>query len=86
MAHDRSYTTTLDAALRRHCLTAPCVFDSAINGVRSLAYVEQALARTLRPGDIVVLDNRGAHQGKGVREAAAPGSSTSRLQPGSGPD
>jgi transposase len=34
-----------------------------------LAYVEQILAPTLRPGDIVILDNLGAHKVAGVREA-----------------
>jgi hypothetical protein len=34
-----------------------------------LAYVEQALAPTLRPGDIVVMDNLGAHNVKGARQA-----------------
>jgi transposase len=48
---------------------APCVFEGAINGARFLAYVEQALAPTLRPGDIVVLDNLSAHKVKGVRAA-----------------
>jgi transposase len=64
-------TTTLIAALRHDGLTAPCVFDGAINGGRFLAYVEQALAPTLRAGDVVVLDNLKAHKVKGVREAIA---------------
>src|SRR5687768_11974827 len=55
-AHRRK-TTTLVAALRTDGLTAPCVFDGAINGARFLAYVEQALAPTLRPRDLVVMDN-----------------------------
>jgi transposase len=62
-------TTTFLAALRHDGMRAPCVFDGAINGARFLAYVEQALAPTLRPGDIVVLDNLGAHKVKGVRAA-----------------
>jgi transposase len=67
--HGHWKTTTLVAALRTDGLTAPCVFDGAINGVRFLAYVEQALAPTLRPGDIVVMDNLGAHKVRGVRQA-----------------
>jgi transposase len=62
-------TTTVVAALRHDGLGAPCVFDGAINGARFLAYVEQVLAPTLRPGDVVVLDNLGAHKVKGVRQA-----------------
>ena len=67
--HGRWKTTTLVAALRSDGLIAPCVFDGAINGARFLAYVEQALAPILRPGDIVVMDNLGAHKVKGVRQA-----------------
>lgn len=32
------------------------------------AYVERVLAPVLRPGQVVVLDNLGAHKGEGVRE------------------
>jgi transposase len=38
-------------------ITAPRVFDGPINGAKFLAYVEQVLALTLSPGDIVVMDN-----------------------------
>ena len=34
-----------------------------------LAYVEQMLAPELRPGDVVVLDNLGAHKVEAVRKA-----------------
>ena len=62
-------TTTFLAALRHDGLSAPGVFDGAINGARFLAYVEQVLAPTLRPGDIVVMDNLAAHKVEGVRQA-----------------
>jgi hypothetical protein len=64
-------TATLLAALGTDGLSAPCVFDGAINGARFSAYVEQALAPTLRPGDVVTMDNLGAHKVKGVRQAIA---------------
>jgi transposase len=67
--HGHWKTTTFLAALRHDGITAPCVFEGAINGARFLAWVEQALAPTLRPGDIVVLDNLRAHKVKGVRTA-----------------
>ena len=67
--HGHWKTTTFVAALRHDGVTAPCVFDGAINGARFLAYVEQALAPILRPGDIVVMDNLGAHKVRGVRAA-----------------
>jgi len=33
------------------------------------AYVEQVLVPTLRPGDIVILDNLSSHKGKRARQA-----------------
>jgi transposase len=40
-----------------------------MNGNAFLAYVEQVLAPTLTPGDVVVLDNLAAHKAPGVHEA-----------------
>jgi putative transposase len=45
------------------------LFDGPINGERFRAYVEQFLIPTLKPNDIVVLDNLGSHKGKAVRQA-----------------
>src|SRR5690606_35208714 len=39
-----------------------------INGRSFAAYVEQALAPTLGPGDIVIMDNLGSHKGLLVRQ------------------
>jgi len=61
--------TTPVAGLRTSGITAPCVFDSAINGERFCAYIEQILAATLRPKDIVMLDNLTSHKAAGVAEA-----------------
>jgi transposase len=84
--HGHWKTTTFLAALRHDGLTAPCVFDGAINGARFLAYVEQALAPTLRAGDIVVLDNLKAHKVKGVREAIEAAGAQLRYLPPYSPD
>jgi transposase len=67
--HGHWKTTTFLAALRHDRITAPCVFDGAINGERFRAYVEQALAPTLGRGDVVIMDNLPAHKVQGVREA-----------------
>jgi transposase len=45
------------------------VIDGPINGVSFLAYVTQFLVPTLRPGDVVIIDNLGSHKGKAVRRA-----------------
>jgi len=50
-------------------LDAPCVIDGPIDGESFLAYVEQVLVPTLKPGDIVIFDNLGSHKGKAVRRA-----------------
>jgi transposase len=62
-------TSTFLAALRHDRIDAPCVFDGAINGERFRAWVEQFLAPTLAPGDIVIMDNLSSHKVAGIREA-----------------
>jgi transposase len=66
--HGHWKTTTLVAALRRDGLTAPMVLDGAMTGAAFLAYLRQLLAPTLRPGDIVVMDNLPAHKITGIRQ------------------
>lgn len=60
---------TFLAALRCDQITAPLVLDGPINGDWFRAYVEQMLVPTLRPGDVVIMDNLGSHKGKAVRQA-----------------
>lgn len=80
--HGHWKTSTFLAALRHDGLTAPCVIDGAINGAAFRAYVEQFLAPTLKPGDLVVLDNLSSHKVAGVREAIeARGASLLYLPP-----
>ena len=67
--HGRWRTMTFLAGLRTDGLSAPYVFDGPINGSCFQAWVEQLLVPTLRPGDIVILDNLGSHKGKAVRHA-----------------
>ena len=52
--HGRWRTTTFLCALRADGLVAPLVLDGAIDGPAFLAWVEQMLAPTLRPGDTVL--------------------------------
>jgi putative transposase len=60
---------TFLAALRLDRIEAPWLIDGPINGERFLLYVEAVLVPTLRPGDIVIMDNLGSHKGKRVRTA-----------------
>lgn len=84
--HGHWTTTTFLAALRHDRITAPCVFDGAINGKRFLAWVQQALVPTLEPGDIVIMDNLGSHKVAGVREAIEAAGATVRYLPPYSPD
>jgi transposase len=67
--HGHWRTMTFLAALRSDRIDVPYVFDGPINGERFRAYVEQCLVPTLKPGDIVVLDNLGSHKSAAVRKA-----------------
>ena len=67
--HGHWKTLTFLAALRHDRIDAPAVLDGPINGMSFLAYVEQFLIPTLKPGDIVILDNLGSHKGPAVRAA-----------------
>jgi transposase len=79
-------TTTFVAALRTKGLTAPLVIDGPINGEVFLAYVQQQLAPTLQPGDLVVLDNLSSHKRAGVREAIESVGATLLYLPPYSPD
>lgn len=67
--HGHWKTMTFVAGLRCDGICAPCVLDGPINRRRFLAWVEQCLVSTLRPGDIVVMDNLGSHKAVAVRRA-----------------
>ena len=60
---------TFIAALRHDRIDAPCLFDGPINGEAFLVYVQTFLVPTLKPGDVVIMDNLGSHRGKAVRKA-----------------
>lgn len=50
-------------------MTAPMVLDGPMNGAWFLAYVQQVLAPTLKPGDVVIMDNLAAQKSTPVRDA-----------------
>lgn len=80
--HGHWRTTTFIAGLRQSGIIAPLVLDGPMTGAAFRAYVEQALAPALRPGDVVVMDNLAAHKVASVEEAiAAAGASLLYLPP-----
>jgi transposase len=84
--HGHWKTTTFTAGLRLDGLTAPMVLDGPMNGVAFRAYVEQVLVPTLRPGDVVIMDNLPAHRVSGVREAIEAAGATRLFLPPYSPD
>ena len=66
--HGHWKTTTFLAALRHDRIDAPWVLDGPIDGENFRTYVERVLVPTLKPGDIVIMDNLGSHKGKAVRQ------------------
>jgi transposase len=84
--HGHWKTTTFVAALRLDGMTAPMVLDGAMHAAAFLAYVEQVLAPTLEPGEIVVMDNLPAHKPKAVRDAIENAGAELRFLPPYSPD
>jgi len=84
--HCRWRTLTFLGALRCDRLTAPCVFDGPIDGACFRAYVEQQLVPTLKPGDIVVMDNLGSHKSAAVRQMIRAAGARLRYLPPYSPD
>jgi transposase len=80
--HGHWKTATFIGTLRCDGLSATGVFNGAINGEMFLAYVEQVLVPTRKPGEMVIMDNLRCHKVAGVREAIeAAGASVMFIPP-----
>jgi transposase len=66
--HGHWKTTTLIAALGIGGITCSTVVDGAVNADAFEAFVEQVLAPTLKPGDVVVMDNLSSHKRARTRQ------------------
>ncbi len=84
--HGHWRTTTFVAGLRLSGIDAPMVIDGPINGESFLAYVRQVLVPTLRPGDVVIMDNLGSHKGSAVRDAIKAAGAELQFLPPYSPD
>lgn len=60
--HGHWKTTTFVGALSSTGMTEPMVLDGPMNGLAFEAYLTKVLVPTLKPGDIVVMDNLAAHK------------------------
>src|SRR3546814_6436333 len=84
--HGHWKTTTFVGALRLDGLSAPMTLDGAMNSAAFLAYVEQVLVPTLKPGDIVVLDHIPVHTPPTVHVSIEKAGAELRLLPPYIPD
>lgn len=66
--HGHWKTTTLIAALGLTGMRCSTVVDGAVNADVFEAFVEQVLVQSLRPGDVVVMDNLSSHKRPRIRE------------------
>jgi transposase len=66
--HGHWKTTTLIAALDCHGIRCGLTLDGAVDQVAFEIFVAQVLVPTLRPGDLVILDNLSSHKGPRVAE------------------
>lgn len=69
LPHGHWWTTTFVAGLRLSGIDAPMLLDGAMDGDAFEAYARQVLVPTLRPGDVVIMDNLSVHKRPAVREA-----------------
>jgi transposase len=84
--HGHWQTVTFVAGLRHKGMVAPFVLNGAMTGEMFRAFVEQSLAPTLKPKDIVIMDNLGAHKVPGIRAAIEAAGATLRYLPQYSPD
>ena len=60
-------TITMLSSIRSDGHTEPIIFEGSLNRAIFEVYVEKVLAPSLRPGDIVVMDNLSAHHSLKVK-------------------
>jgi transposase len=64
---NRGTVTTMVGALTVDGLVAMACFEGGTDGDRFMAFLEQVLQPELVPGDLVIMDNLGAHKDARVR-------------------
>jgi transposase len=84
--HGHWKVVTLTAAVRLDGVGACLAFDGATNTACFETYVERCLAPTLRPGDIVVMDNLSCHKTAEVARLVEAAGAEVRFLPAYSPD
>jgi transposase len=84
--HGHWKTITFVGGLTLAGFVAPMLLDGPMDGESFLAWIEQMLAPTLRPGHIVIMDNLAAHKVAGVKQAIEARGAELRYLPPYSPD
>ena len=79
-------TTTLIAALDQTGIRCSTTVNGSVNRDVVEAFVEQVLVPTLKPGDIVVMDNLSSHKGRRVTQLVEAVGATLLYLPPYSPD
>lgn len=82
----RFHRTTILSSVRMDGTIVPCVFEDALNGELFREYVRRFLVPTLKPGDIVVMDNLSSHKVSGIVETIESVGAHVRFLPPYSPD
>lgn len=79
-------TVTVLSSIRFDGRTESLMFDGAVDRKMFEAYIEQVLGPSLRPGDIVVMDNLGSHKSQVAQEFVESRSASYLFLPAYSPD
>jgi transposase len=86
MIRNRGTSTTTIGAISLTQVQASFVFEGATDKLAFMTFVTEVLVPTLQPGQIVVMDNLGAHRVKAVREAIEAMGCTLKFTPPYSPE
>jgi transposase len=84
--HGHRKMITLTAAVRLDGVGACLAFDGATDSAAFETYLGQCLAPTLRPGDVVIMDNLSCHKSAEVARLIAAAGACVRYLPAYSPD
>jgi transposase len=74
------------SSIRLDGTIVPLAFSGALNGLLFQKYIETFLVQTLKPGDLVVMDNLSSHKIPGIAEAIERAGATAVYLPPYSPD
>lgn len=86
MPRNHGKNTTLVAALAPDGLQVPWMIEGAMDTETFVWYITEQLAPTLRPGQVVVLDNLSVHKAASIRQAIEARQCTLLFLPSYSPD